>query len=199
MILEGVELNVCPSFGWMGGPNFETLVKRLRSGHERRRPLWGAVKHTYSLPFQNITDSTYLGELKSLYLAAMGQAHSFLAKDYSDFEADDDVFGVGDGAEVSFDLLRQYTIGAASYTRRILFPVDALFRVNGTPADATFDPVTRRVVFATAPPAMSSLSWSGEFRVLVRFASDAFPMTIDNRGPDGYAMNGSVDLVEVWE
>ena len=199
MILPGVELDVCPAYGWQGGPEFETLVKRLRSGHERRRPLWGTAKHRYLLPFQNITDAAYLHGLKAVYLAAMGQAHSFLVKDYSDFEADGDVFGVGNGSATEFDLLRQYVVGAASYSRRILFPVALVFRVNGAIADAAFDPITRRVVFASAPPALAPLSWSGEFRVLVRFASDSFPMSIDNRSAEGYAMNGSVELIEVWE
>ena len=199
MILPGVELAVCPAYGWQGGPEFETLVKRLRSGHERRRPLWGTVKHRYALPFQNIGSDEYLTDLKSIYLAAMGQAHSFLVKDFSDFEAVNEVFGVGDGDEVAFDLLKTYAVGAASYTRRILFPVDATFYVNGTPADAEFDPDSRKVVFDTAPADQAVLSWSGEFRVLVRFASDAFPMTIDNRMGDVYAMNGSVELMEVWE
>lgn len=199
MILPDVELQVCPAFGWQGGPEFETLVKRLRSGHERRRPLWGTVKHRYALPFQNISDGAYLSDLKSVYLAAMGQAHSFLVKDYSDFEAEGQVFGTGDGAEVAFDLLKTYAVGAASYSRRILFPVDATFYVNGAPAAATFDPVSRRVVFDTAPEDQAVMSWSGEFRVLVRFASDSFPMTIDSRMADGYAMNGSVELMEVWE
>lgn len=199
MILEGVELNVCPSFGWMGGPNFETLIKRLRNGRERRRPLWGTVRHNYSLPFQNIDSETYLGELKSLFLAAMGQTHSFLAKDFTDFEVEGGVFGAGDGVSTSFDLLKQYTAGQATYTRRILFPVNPQFFVNGAPESAVFDPVTQQVVFAEAPADLASLSWTGEFRVLVRFASDSFPMSIENKTANGFAISGSVDLVEVWE
>jgi hypothetical protein len=42
--------------------------------------------------------------------------------------------------------------------------------------------------------------WTGEFRVAVRFASDLLPMTIDEKfnGSDEFAMNGSVELVEVF-
>lgn len=199
MILPGVELNVCPAFGWMGGPNFETLIKGLRNGHERRRPVWGTVKHNYSLPFQNIDNDVYLSDLKSLFLAAWGQTHSFLAKDYTDFEVEGSVFGAGDGVQSSFDLIKQYTVGQASYSRRILFPIDPVFFVNGVQASATFDPLTQRVVFSSPPPALSTLTWTGEFRVLVRFASDSFPMSIENRSNAGYTISGSVDLVEVWE
>lgn len=72
-----------------------------------------------------------------------------------------------------------------------------MFYVDGTPTPAT---VTDGVVtFDTAPGPGSVLSWSGEFRVPVRFATDTLPMTIDNRSGDRYVMNGSVELVEVWE
>lgn len=199
MIIDA-ELDVCPSYGWQGGPEFNTLIKQLRSGHERRRPLWGQVKHRYTLPFENITDAAYLSQLKSAYLAAMGSAHSFWVKDWSDFRAENAVFGSGNGVDDEFEVGVQSTFGPASYFRRVLrVSPDSVFMVNGSPVAATFNPATGRVVFDSPPADLSSLTWTGEFRVLVRFASDAFPMTIDNRMSEGYAMNGSVELMEVWE
>lgn len=191
------ELDLCPGYGWQVQPEFSTLVKQLRSGRERRRSLWQYVKHRYALPFNNITDAAYLAHLKSVFLVCRGSAESFLVKDYSDYIADQAVFGAGDGAETAFDLYIVSTFGAASYARRIFYPVDPVFYVDGTPASAT---VTDGVVtFADAPADGAVLSWSGEFRVPVRFATDTFPMTIDSRSGDSYIMNGSVELVEVWE
>lgn len=194
-----VELDICPAYGWQAMPEFNTLIKQTRDGRETRRALWGMVKHRYALPFQNITDDAYLMHLKSLFLAARGMEESFLAKDFSDYRAENAVFGVGDGAETEFDLLLPYTFGVAGYSRRIMYPVDPVFRAGGVPVAATFDPVTKRVVFDVAPDPAAILTWSGEFRVPVRFASDAFAMTIDNRSGDNYVMNGSVELLEVWE
>lgn len=191
------ELELCPGYGWQVQPEFNTLIKQLRSGRERRRSLWQYVKHRYVLPFANITDDAYLKHLKSVFLVCRGAAESFLVKDYSDYRADRAVFGAGDGVETSFDLYIVSTFGSASYARRIFYPVDPVFYVDGTPTPAT---VTDGVVTFDAPPANGSvLSWSGEFRVPVRFATDTFPMTIDNRSGDRYVMNGSVELVEVWE
>lgn len=198
-MITGAELDICPTFGWQGGPELNTMLKQLRSGHERRRPLWQHAKHRFSLPFLNIKNAEYLLHLKSVFLAAGGRAQSFLVKDYSDFSADNAVFGAGDGATTEFDLLLQYTFGDASYTRLILWPVDPTFRVNGVMADATYDYQKRKVVFATAPPDLASLTWSGEHRLIVRFDSDYLPMSIDNKTGQSYVMNGSVDLVEVWE
>ena len=197
MTTINAELDICPSFGWQGGPEFNTMVKQLRNGHERRRSLWQEAKHNYLLPFQNITNAEYLVQLKSAFLAARGSAESFLVKDNSDYIAESEVFGAGDGVETAFDLYIVRTFGSAYYARRILYPVDAVFYVDGIPVAATF--FDGRVVFAVPPDDGAVLSWSGEFRVAVRFASDAFPMTIDDRSGADLMMNGSVELREVWE
>ena len=197
MTTINAELDICPSFGWQGGPEFNTMVKQLRNGHERRRSLWQEAKHHYILPFQNITNAAYLMELKSAFMAARGSAESFLVKDNSDYIADAESFGAGDGVETAFDLYIVRTFGSAYYARRILYPVDAVFYVDGVPVAATF--FDGRVVFAVPPDDGAVLSWSGEFRVAVRFASDAFPMTIDDRSGADLMMNGSVELREVWE
>lgn len=197
MTTINAELDLCPGYGWQVQPEFNTLIKQLRSGRERRRSLWQYVRHRYVLPFQNITDDAYLAHLKSVFLVCRGSAESFLVKDYSDYRADRAVFGAGDGAETNFDLYIVSTFGSASYARRIFYPVDPVFYVDGSPVAATFNDGV--VTFADAPPDGSVLSWSGEFRVPVRFATDTFPMTIDSRSGDNYIMNGSVELVEVWE
>lgn len=53
------------------------------------------------------------------------------------------------------------------------------------------------MVFASAPASGAILTWSGEFRVPVRFDTDYLPFSIDDIGNDGFATNGSVDLIEV--
>src|SRR5690606_18742885 len=157
------ELELGPGYGWWVQPSLNTLHKQLRSGRERRRSLWQYVKHRYVLPFANITDDAYLKHLKSVFLVCRGSAESFLVKDYSDYIADQAVFGAGDGVETSFDLYIVSTIGSATYARRIFYPVNPVFYVDGTPTPAT---VTDGVVTFDAPPANGSvLSWSGEFRV----------------------------------
>lgn len=191
------ELEICPAYGWQGGPEFNTLIKQLRSGRERRRPLWDYAKHRYTLPFQNITSAAYLLELKSLFMAARGQAESFLVKDSSDYLADAALFGFGNGAEDEFELLIGYNFGSAEYARKIMYPVAPVFYVNGTPATATFSDGV--VTFDSPPASLAELSWSGEYRVPVRFASDAMPMSIDNISGNNLIMNGSVELIEVWE
>lgn len=197
MIIDA-ELDLCPAYGWQVSPEFNTLIKRLGSGHERRRPQWTVVRHRFILPFMNIEDAAYLIELKAAFLAAYGSAHSFLVKDYSDFRADNETFAAGDGTATDFPLTITSSFGSATYTRSILYPLDPVFYVDGLETAATFNPVTQLVEFEEAPADLSVISWSGEFRVLVRFTSDTFPMSIDSRSGQNYAMNGSVELMEVF-
>jgi uncharacterized protein (TIGR02217 family) len=197
MIIDA-ELEICPAYGWQGGPEFNTLIKQMRTGHERRRPLWEYAKHRFALPFQNITNDAYLMHLKSIFLAARGSAYSFLVKDASDFAVEQAAFGTGDGAETEFPLSLRYQFGPATYVRRVLFPVNPKFYVGGTETqDAVYDDNLRMVVFGTAPS--GALSWSGEHRVLVRFESDALPMTINTASAGKYRMSGAIELIEVWD
>jgi uncharacterized protein (TIGR02217 family) len=198
MIIDA-ELDITPAYGWQGGPEFNTLIKSLRSGRERRRPLQEEARHSYTLPFQNITNSAYLQRLKGVFLVARGCANSFFAKDHSDYTAEDAFFGVGNGTSVRFPLYIQSVFGSQTYDRRILYPVEPVFYVNGVAAAASFDSDTKEVVFESPPAALATLTWSGEFRVLVRFESDSFPMTIDQFSEGQQILNGSVQLREVWE
>lgn len=195
------ELDICPAFGWQGGPNFNTRVVTTQAWIERRNANNIQCRHNYSLPLQNITDDDYLTMLKQVFVACRGQLHSFLVKDYSDHEANLEVFGEGDGTTTAFQLSKTSTFGPASYVRIITKPLAAglTVTVDGTPTAVTVDVLTGIVTFASAPAASAILRWSGEFRVPVRFNTDVLNTTIDNKSQDGdYLINGSIDLIEVF-
>lgn len=193
------ELDLCPTYGWQTAPEFDTLIRTLRNGRERRRPRWEFCKHRYSLPFQAIRDHKYLTKLKAAFLSARGASESFLVKDYSDYRVSKQTIGIGDGVAVSFPLLKDYTFGNASYQRRILHPLRDIYTVNGVSAQAIFDNVSGTVIFDAAPDIGDVIQWSGEFRVPVRFENDNMPMNIFAKSGSDFLMNGSVDLLEVWE
>jgi uncharacterized protein (TIGR02217 family) len=193
------ELDICPSYGWQGGPSFNTRIITTQAWIERRNANNIECRHTYSLPLQNIRDDVYLTELKQMFLAARGMLHSFMVKDYSDFEANAEVFMQGDGTTKVFQLSKTSTFGVASYVRVITKPVGTIvITLNGVTTAATVDLLTGLVTFASAPTLGVIGRWSGQFRVPVRFNSDALSSTIDNRNNGDYLMNGSVDLIEVF-
>lgn len=202
MALYAVEIEIVPAFGWMAAPEFDTLIRTLRNGHERRNARATQVRHRYTLPLKNITSTAYLAELKSAFLAVRGQAHSFLAKDHSDFAVIGESLGLAPAGSTAVQLIKVSTWGAAEYTRTISRPVQAGFVMyqDGIAKPGTLDASTGLFTPDTDWTESSPLNWTGEFRVPVRFASDSLPMSIDDRfGAGGaYAMNGSIELLEVF-
>lgn len=194
------ELDLCPAYGWQGGPEFYTRVITLKNGHERRNANWSGMRHRYVLPFQNITDATYLLELKAVFAAAMGQADSFLVKDHSDYTADNESLGNAPAGSAGVQLVKSYTFGPTTYVRDITKPVSAVLVVyqNGVAKDGAVDSDTGIFTPTTGWTEGQPLTWDGEFRVPVRFASDVLNMSIDSRRGQQFAMSGSVELVEVF-
>ncbi len=206
MTFYATEIDACPAFGWQGGPNIDVLIRTLQNRHERRNKRGDLAMHTYTLPFQNIVDDAYLEHIKSAFMAMGGPHNSFLVKDWADFlhgfgpDYDHMPFGIGDGMTSVFQLSKTYTFGSAFYERPITKPVAGhIIYIDGTPDMVTADLLTGEVDFGSSPPGMGEvLTWSGEFRVPVRFADMYLPATIDDRAGNRYATNGSVTLQEVF-
>lgn len=193
------ELDLCPAYGWSGGPEFYTRVVTLRNGHERRNAMLSQMRHRFTLPFLNISDASYLLYLKSVFAAAMGMAESFLVKDHSDFEATAESLGNAPAGSAAVQLVKTYTFGATTYSRTIEHPVTgAVVYQSGVAKAGTLDTSTGLFTPDSAWTEGAPLTWTGEFRVPVRFASDSLNMSIDSRTAAGFAMNGAVELVEVF-
>lgn len=195
-----VEMDVCPAYGWQGGPVSDVLIRMLRNRHERRNKRGDLMQHSYTLPFRNILAPAYFEDIKNAFMAMGGPTDSFLANDYWDNTATASPFGVGDGVTVEFQLSKRYPFGAAFYDRPITKPVAAglVVTVDGVPTAVTLDPLTGRVVFAVAPIDGALLAWSGGFRVPVRFADFSLLPSIDTRSGGEFVMNGSCALLEVF-
>jgi uncharacterized protein (TIGR02217 family) len=189
-----------PGLGFTGGPEFQTDIKNAQNGREYRNADWLMCRHKYTCPFNNISNDAYL-TIKEVFLVVMGRNHSFLHKDWADFEAVNSHFGRGDGVATEFQLYKTSQVGAATYLRKITKPVLAGFTVsiNGVVQTDTFtvDQLTGVVTFGTPPAENAALTWSGQFDVQVRFDTDYLPWSLDDRNDAGYVSNGSIDLYEV--
>ena len=192
------ELDLCPGYGWQGGPEFYTRILTLRNGHERRNANWLGMKHRFVLPFQNITDNDYLAYLKSVFVACAGRAESFRAKDWSDFTATAQSLGNAPAGSAAVQLVKTYAFGSTTYSREITKPVSATVYQNAVAKAGTLDDQTGLFTPSTAWTEGDPLTADFEFRVPVRFASDVLSISIDNRRGQDYAMNGSIELVEVF-
>lgn len=183
----------CPAFGWQGGGEFKTTVEEMANGRENRNAEWANVRHRYSMSFLNITKAAYRN-IKQMHLVCRGRLNCFKFRDQLDYQASDDVFGIGDGVTKAFQLYKQSLIDGVSYLRPVYVVENISVEVNNVPTSAYVIDQDRGIVtFNVAPANGFGLTWSGEFAVWVRFEQDYLPFSLDN--PD--ATNGQVDLIEM--
>lgn len=200
MSFYAIEIEKCPSYTFSGGPNFSTNIQTLVNGSEKRNADWDICRHTFTAPFNNLTDEQYLA-IKAVFLICRGKAHTFLFKDWADYQAVNEQFFVGDGVTKKFQLKKISTVAgtSATYERIINKPVaGATFTVDDVATGGALDTTTGEVTFAAAPAEGSIGRWSGEFRIQVRFDNDSLPFSLDSAmKKGGYANTGSIDLIEV--
>lgn len=160
--------------GARGGPTWLTFLSTARNGREFRNSSRDNPLHQYDISYgvQEIED---LEDVRALFMIARGRLHSFRFKDWSDYQAQDSQFAVGDGIETSFQLSRNYEFETESFSRIITKPADNVnfeVSVDGSPTVVTTDFLTGIVTFGAPPGVGAILTWSGEFDVPVRFELD---------------------------
>jgi uncharacterized protein (TIGR02217 family) len=174
------------ALGTSGGPERRTDIVTLGSGREERNSPWALSRRRYNagMGLKRLDD---IHALIAFFEARHGRLHGFRWKDRADWKSAapsaavsplDQALGQGDGERTSFQLVKTYASGGASYAREIAKPVAGSIRmaVAGAPmeegVDYTADPATGLVTF-TSPPASGAAVTAGfEFDVPVRFDTD---------------------------
>lgn len=205
------ELDICPSFGWQGGPSANTRIDTLRNRHERRIPRSDLMQHVFNLPFNAIDDEAYYQYVKSAHAVMYGMLHSFLVKDHLDYTADQASLGAAPSGTTAVQLAIPYEIvlpnGIVIGTRErpITKPVAAglvMYQANGsgvlTAKSGTVDTLTGLWTPSTAWTEGRAIAWSGEFLVPVRFNNDLMPASIVNKSASRRFIEGSIELIEVF-
>jgi uncharacterized protein (TIGR02217 family) len=186
----------CVAYGTEGGPTWDTRRVGLKSGIVRRNPKHSRPIYRFSVIYQNLDESSHSAVIDA-FNACMGGVSAFRIKDWSDFEAFNEVLPVlGTGAPQEVQLVKSYTFGSTSIARPIRKPVAATVTMtaNGAPQAATIDPTTGIATFTA--PSGHVLRWSGQFDVPVMFEDDALSFTMGNRSSQGLFLTANVSLVE---
>lgn len=193
------ELEICSGFGLQVGTLGDTEIKKQKNKHERRNANGDEMLHAYILTLTNVSSDLYVQKLKTAHLVFYAQAHSFLVKDPVDFQCANESLGNAPSGTTSVQLVKTYGIpGIAEYVRDITKPVaGAVVYQNGVAKTGTLDTETGLFTPTTSWSAGQPLTWTGEFRVPVRFNSDFLPVTVDSKNSNHFFVNGSVELVEV--
>lgn len=186
------------AYGSEFGHRYKTQIKELKSGVEHRKGLWEQPLGIYSVVYQNLLDG-HANLVIDAHHACMGSLIGFRLKDYSDFEAINQVIGFGTGAEQTLQLTKTYTFGTVSRIREIYKPISSTVELfgDGSPLPFSLEETTGLITFTA--PGGAEITWSGEFDVPVRFADDEMSWSYDNfcPGKDEYIVNNNVQLVEI--
>jgi uncharacterized protein (TIGR02217 family) len=195
--------------GAQGGPEFATVIQESVSGQEQRIKVWAKCRAKYDIGYSVLNSDDPVGSYRAvlaLFYGHNGRFRAFRFKDWGDFVADDDQFGVGDSSETDFQLSKTYdpslillnTPGSFTYTREIyLLATTPTIKVNGVTATPTTHYTissTGLVTFVTPPTTGHALTWSGEFDIPVRFDVDQLAVTTN---VNSIAEIGSISLREV--
>lgn len=185
----------CVAYGSEFGHEYNTRINELRSGVERRNAEWDRALGRYAVRYQNLKEGDS-EQVVAAHHACKGALIGFRLKDWSDYQAEEQVIGFGTGAMESYQLQKTYTFGTLSTVRDIYKPVQGQVQVfeNGSPIAAAVD-YTTGIVQVTATNG-AELTWTGEFDTPVRFSDDRLSFSIDNRS-GGFILNSDVELQEI--
>ncbi len=171
------------AYGASGGPAYSTSVVQTASGYEQRNMNWSAARGKWDVS-SGLKNVSQLETLIAFFRARKGKAHGFRFKDWTDYTAESQIIGTGDGATKVFQLIKTYVSGAGSETRKITKPVsgsvivylDGDQQMSGVSVDATRGIVT----FSEAPEQGTIIDADFEFDVPVRFDVDEMDVSIEN-------------------
>lgn len=177
------------------GPEFSTVVLENPGGAEQRIQRWATPRHSGQIGF-GVRTQEQLADLKSFFMARGGKAHGFLFRDHRDCTATLEPIGTGNGSQTQFQLIKSYTSGSTTLTRKITRPTSVeVFKDGVTATGWTVDATTGLVTFTTAPAPGQAIAATFNFYVPVRFDTDRMAVTLEG------VMGGweSIPIIEVRE
>jgi uncharacterized protein (TIGR02217 family) len=170
------------AYGSSGGPAFSTDVTISQNGYEQRNSNWQQARARYNVA-HGLKTRVQMDALIAFFRARHGRAVGFRFKDWSDYQANTQGIGVGDGMRREFQLIKRYGSGGQEQIRPILKPVvgsvevrvNDLLQTSGVSVDTSNGVVS----FVTAPVNGAIITASFEFDVPVRFDTDALDVTLE--------------------
>ncbi len=192
-------------YGATGGPQWDDEITANLAKRELRVQMGEDPQRRYELGNRQVLRDQH-DYLRDFHMAMRGRRHSFLYKDWSDYQARNEPLAL-DGTTTT-QLTRTYGAAINPYIREIQYieassfvlelDTGAGFVEQVPTTDYTVDPDTGIITWVSAPDAEDDARWSGIYFVRVRFDARQFAsqfLVIDDDGEEGYAI-GSLPLVE---
>jgi uncharacterized protein (TIGR02217 family) len=183
----------CVAYGTQGGPTWSTRKVSLRSGIIRRNAQRSRPLYRFVVLYQNLKPESHQ-EVINAFNACRGGVFGFRLKDWSDFEATNELVTIGTGAPQTVQLAKLYEFGAQNLSRPIRKPVSATLTDDSAPLAASVDMTTGLATFTASVGGI--VRWSGEFDVPVTFEQDELLFDAVNRSSAGLLLTADVGLAE---
>ena len=124
-----------------------------------------------------------MATLIAFFRARKGRAYGFRFKDWTDFQAQNQLLGTGNGTNKLFPLVKTYSSGGVAEVRTISKPVAGTVKLykDGAPQASgwSVSTTTGLVTFTVAPALDVVVSADFEFDVPVRFDTDHMDVSIE--------------------
>lgn len=197
MAFDNVRLPEEIEQGAEGGPRFQTSVLALGTGSEQRNVDWVTQRLAWDISYGVDHKDDYM-EIVKFFYARLGKARAFRFKDWTDYEVDNGLIGIGDGSDTTFQLVKLYNSGAVTFSRKITRPVTGTVavRVDGSPVSPSINYDTGIVTITPAPALGLSINADFEFDVPVRFDADQLPLVARTAT---VASISSIPVIEIIE
>lgn len=174
------------AYGATGGPEFYTSITTTASGKEYRNINWVESRNRYNVS-HGVKTYQQMQALLSFFYARRGKAIGFRFRDWSDYRAEKQFLGRGNGVAKTFSLIKYYKSGDVTYIRKITKPipdgVEIFFGRDVVAKDQFNVDVSSGIVnFVNPPPDNTDVLATFSFDIPVRFDNDRLVASIDQNG-----------------
>ena len=186
------------SFGAIGGPEYQTEIAILAGGQEHRNMNWSSARIKYNIS-HNIKNKEQIDKIINFFRSKKGRLIPFRFKDWSDYQANNVLIGIGDGKQTHFQLVKQYQSSSFLENRIITKPVKDTVKIKindeiMTSEKFKVDHNKGIVEFYSPPKDGYEIKADFEFDILTRFDSDYLPITTESKNT--YSVS-CINLIEV--
>lgn len=160
---------------------FNTSIVTTKNGSEQRNINWNSNKMKFNI-INGIKTKMELDEIVSFFRNVKGCGYGFRFKDWSDYQVENQLIGIGDGEKKNFQLIKYYRVNDNYYIRKITKPVISTIKIfidDIRTNDIKVDLKTGIVSFNEAPAVNAPINATFEFDVPVRFDKDMLEITME--------------------
>ena len=162
---------------------FNTTIIKSKNGYEQRNINWNTNKMKFNI-INGIKTKAELDEVITFFRNVRGAGYGFRFKDWTDYQAENQYIGVGNGKTKEFQLIKSYRVSDnIVYYRKITKPVISTVRVfinDIESKDFNIDLTSGLITLNTVPEIDSIIKANFEFDVPVRFENDIMEITMNS-------------------